>query len=275
MRVVVDVAGAATLAEHRVQERVDEDVARRDAELGEEALDALAGLADEDAPADRLVRRRILAEHEHPRRAVEPAAVEDRSPLGAERVGRVDVGARRRVDERGERPPVAVVERPPIVAPSSPRGGAQCRRPRRTRSGDSAVGPASASSVCSRTSAPAVTSAGWVCSAMLCESPPTLGVKIIAAGQMRASIWASWPAPLGIRRVEWPSRRAVASTRSIVAGSKSTGSKRASDRVVDRDALGRGQPRRPRRPGGARPPQQRLVGVAQVDGQHGARWRRR
>ena len=28
-------------------------------------------------------------------------------------------------------------------------------------------------------------------SAMLCDKPPTLGVKIIAAGQMRASIWAS------------------------------------------------------------------------------------
>ena len=94
------------------------------------------------------------------------------------------------------------------------------------------TGVASVSSVCRSTSAPAVTSAGWVCSAMLCDSPPTLGVKIIAAGQMRASIWASWPAPLGIRRVEWPSRRAVDSTRSTVAGSKSTGSKRASERVA-------------------------------------------
>ena len=112
---------------------------------------------------------------------------------------------------------------------------------------------------------------GAVCSAMLCDSPPTLGVKIIAVGHTRASIWASWPAPLGIRRVEWPSRCAVSSTRSIVAGSNSTGSKRASERVVDRHPLGRGQPVAPRRPGAASAcAQHGVVGVAQVDGQRAA-----
>ena len=29
--------------------------------------------------------------------------------------------------------------------------------------------------------------------------PATLGTKIIPIGQMRAAIWASWPAPLGMR----------------------------------------------------------------------------
>ena len=102
---------------------------------------------------------------------------------------------------------------------------------------------------------------------MLCDRPPTLGVKIIAAGQMRASIWASWPAPLGIRRVEWPRRCAVASTRSTVAGSNSTGSKRASERVVDRHALGSGEPRDLGGQRGLGLPQHVVVGVAQVDGQ--------
>ena len=44
---------------------------------------------------------------------------------------------------------------------------------------------------------------GRRCTRRCCgDSPSTLGVKIIAVGQTRASIWASWPAPLGIRRVE-------------------------------------------------------------------------
>ncbi|MEZ5297765.1 MAG: hypothetical protein R2697_16245 [Ilumatobacteraceae bacterium] len=50
-------------------------------------------------------------------------------------------------------------------------------------------------------SAPAATSAGWVSSAMLWLSPSIDGVKIIAVGQTRASIWASCPAPLAMRRV--------------------------------------------------------------------------
>ena len=73
-----------------------------------------------------------------------------------------------------------------------PHRGARVVATRGDRYGCSgSTGVASASSVCRSTFAPAVTSAGWVCSAMLCDNPPTLGVKIIAAGQMRASIWAS------------------------------------------------------------------------------------
>ena len=76
------------------------------------------------------------------------------------------------------------------------RPGRPCRHPPRSRGWFANV-----SRVCRSTSAPAVTSSGCVCSPMLWDNPPTLGVKIIAAGQIRASIWASCPAPLGIRRV--------------------------------------------------------------------------
>ena len=73
-----------------VQVGVDEHVAAGDAELGEEALDAAPGFADQDAAHDGLVLRGVLTDHEHARRAVEPAAVEDRPPLEAELVWRVD-----------------------------------------------------------------------------------------------------------------------------------------------------------------------------------------
>ena len=53
-----------------VQERIDEHVALRNAELAQEALDAAAGFPDEDAPNDGLVLGRVLAEDEDPRRAV-------------------------------------------------------------------------------------------------------------------------------------------------------------------------------------------------------------
>ena len=56
------------------------------------------------------------------------------------------------------------------------------------------------SSTWRRTSAPAASSAGSVCSAMLWHRPPALGTKIIHVGHIASSIWASWPAPAGIRR---------------------------------------------------------------------------
>ena len=71
--------------------------------LRQEPLHALAGLADEDPPRDRLVLARVLADDQDPRRAVEPAAVEDRPPLDAEVGGRIDVALRCLSHERGER----------------------------------------------------------------------------------------------------------------------------------------------------------------------------
>ena len=65
---------------------------------------------------------------------------------------------------------------------------------------------------------------------MLWLRPLADGVKIIAVGHTRASIWASWPAPLGIRRVVYRSSWAQRSTRSTMSGSNSTGSNRASER---------------------------------------------
>lgn len=86
-------SGPAVFWSYAVDERVDDHVARRHAELREEALQALAGLADEDAPHQTLVRGRILTDAEHARRAVEPAAMKDRPPLGAKRRLRIRRGA--------------------------------------------------------------------------------------------------------------------------------------------------------------------------------------
>ena len=73
-----------------VEEGVDHHVAAVDAELEEEALQAMAGLPDEDPPGDRLVLGGVLADDEHARGAVEPPAVEDRVPIrgGSRRPGR-------------------------------------------------------------------------------------------------------------------------------------------------------------------------------------------
>jgi hypothetical protein len=83
----VFVPGAPLLAVHAVDERVDHDVAGGGPDPGEQALDALSGLAHEDPPGDGLVLGRVLPEHQHPGAAVEPAAVEDRPPFCPE-VGR-------------------------------------------------------------------------------------------------------------------------------------------------------------------------------------------
>ena len=79
--------------------------------------------------------------------------------------------------------------------------------------------------------APASRSASWVSSAGLWLMPSTLGVKTMAVGQTRASIWASWPAPDGMRRTDRPWAVATRSTRSTLAASKATGSNRANVRV--------------------------------------------
>jgi hypothetical protein len=99
----VSVLLAAALPEHRVQERVDHHVLALDRQARQEPLDALARLADEDPPCDRLVLARILADDQDPRRAVEPAAMKDRPPLDAEVARRVDLGPRRLPYQRGER----------------------------------------------------------------------------------------------------------------------------------------------------------------------------
>ena len=80
-------------AVHAVQVGVDEHVAAGDPELGEQALDPPPGFADQDAAHDGLVLRGVLADHQHARRAVEPAAVKDRPPLDAELACRVDVAS--------------------------------------------------------------------------------------------------------------------------------------------------------------------------------------
>ena len=70
--------------------------------LDEEALQAMAGLPDEDPAGDRLVLGGVLADDEHARGAVEPPAVEDRAPFEAKAVGGVGDGAGVAGDERGE-----------------------------------------------------------------------------------------------------------------------------------------------------------------------------
>src|SRR5262249_2866485 len=83
----------ARLPVHAIEEGVDERVALVDPELREKSLKPRAGLADENAPYDRLVLSGILPDDEDTRGAVEPAAVEDRAPLGAKIFLRVDLDA--------------------------------------------------------------------------------------------------------------------------------------------------------------------------------------
>jgi hypothetical protein len=94
---------APGLAVDGVEEGVDHHVGALDPELPEKALDALAGLADQAAVGDRLVLAGVLAQHQDPRAAVEPAAVEDRPPLDPEAVGVLGVGARVVARQGGER----------------------------------------------------------------------------------------------------------------------------------------------------------------------------
>ena len=91
---------------------------------------------------------------------------------------------------------------------------------------------ASFTRVRSKTLAPATRSSGSVCSAGLWLMPFTLGTKTMPVGQTLAIIWASWPAPEGMRRTDRPMLAAVEATRSTTSGSKVTGSNRAVDRVV-------------------------------------------
>ena len=78
---------------------------------------------------------------------------------------------------------------------------------------------------------PAIKSLSSVCSAGLWLMPSKLGTKIMPVGQIRAIIWASWPAPEGMRFVERPVCWANSSICSTTLLSNSTGSKRASDLV--------------------------------------------
>src|SRR5690606_37961432 len=87
------------------------------------------------------------------------------------------------------------------------------------------------SRVASSTPAPATMSSGAVYSSGLWLMPLTLGTKIMAVGQMRAIICASWPAPEVIGRWLYPSRSAWAAMRAATPASKVTGSKRARRRV--------------------------------------------
>src|SRR5262249_30427878 len=127
---------------------------------------------------------------------------------------------------------------------------------------------ASRSTECSSTAAPASRCAGSVCSRTLWLSPPTLGTKIIVAGQSRAIICASWAGP----------------ARNPPAGE----SKLARRRLDERHHLGRKGDRRETREAARRDCdlllcgetvekagelalgvlQQGVVGIAQVDRQH-------
>src|SRR5205085_10565561 len=92
-RLVLDVRLPAALPVHGVQERVDQDVAAVNAELAQEPLEALPGLTHEDSASDRFVLSRVLTDDQDTSGAVEPAPMEDRSPLRPERIGRGDVVA--------------------------------------------------------------------------------------------------------------------------------------------------------------------------------------
>ena len=64
------------LAEHGIHEGVDHHVAL-DAQAGQQPLDPLAGLADQDASGDGRVGARILAHDQDGSSPVQPPPVED------------------------------------------------------------------------------------------------------------------------------------------------------------------------------------------------------
>ena len=73
-------------------------------EAREGTTEQMPGLADEDSANDRLRLRRVLPDHEQPCGSIEPAAMEDRSPLDSESTRRVDVRAGVLAGHRGEHP---------------------------------------------------------------------------------------------------------------------------------------------------------------------------
>ena len=80
--------GAASLTVDAVNVHVHHHIAASHSELLDEALDAMAGAAHESSAHDHLVLRGILADHQQPCAAIEPAAMEHRAPFGAEVLGR-------------------------------------------------------------------------------------------------------------------------------------------------------------------------------------------
>jgi hypothetical protein len=90
----------------------------------------------------------------------------------------------------------------PWVGVSAQLGRSSVTPASRRRQGALQRSAASASSTSSSTLAPRARSAASVCSRGLWLMPPALGTKIIAAGQMRAIICASCPAPEVKRRVQ-------------------------------------------------------------------------
>src|SRR5687768_565892 len=91
----------------RVWKRVHEEVRARQAELGQEALDALAGVTDQRAVRDALRRPRVGGDAEQPRRPVEAAPIEDRPPRRPEGLRLARPGAAQA--DRGDR-----LRRPPV-----------------------------------------------------------------------------------------------------------------------------------------------------------------
>src|SRR3954452_8736905 len=83
-RGVAGVLLAGALPVDGVEVGVHHRVTARDPELRQEALHALARLADEDAVGYRLVLAGVLADDHDPGAAVEAPAVEDRAPLDPE-----------------------------------------------------------------------------------------------------------------------------------------------------------------------------------------------
>src|SRR3990172_6303156 len=180
---------------------------------------------------------------EKPRRRPRHLALEERVDLT--RVLHVPAGEERRERELGEDDEIASAflrareqrEHPlydlrPCFAPShgTELGGADRHQASHDAAGNGSVS-VNVRTVWRSTFAPSSRSAGSVCSRGLWLRPFTLGVKIIPEGQTRASIWASCPAPAGSLRTLAPRDDAVCSTREIILGSKSTGSKRARRRV--------------------------------------------
>jgi len=70
------------------------DIAARDAELRQEALESSARLAHQNAADDALVLGGVLADDQHAGGAIQASTMKNRSPFDAESLRRIDIRAR-------------------------------------------------------------------------------------------------------------------------------------------------------------------------------------
>ncbi len=127
---------AGVLTEDGIDERVEEEIRLRDADVAEEVLHSRAGATDERTMPERLVLRAFLPDDEHARRIVcEPAAIEHRAEVPAELFAAAQRAAETAIIGRlgKQTRPLAIRWGPRVVFPGQSailqevHGNAECR----------------------------------------------------------------------------------------------------------------------------------------------------